>query len=698
MTLNNIISKLRKQNKGQYLMLGFCISLSVLLITSYALMYLGPTVQDFLPDGGDTRKLASLLMAVTAVGCTIFTLYASGLFFRYKSREYGVLLALGTTKKALKPLLYRELALLTAVSTVIGLVLAVPVSFGIWKLFELFLLSTDATVYHFGAQGFVVGITFCIVLAFLLFLAGSRFIRRSNIMDILREGQKTEMVKIIPSWTGKLGVILTVLGLFLGLGLPAIVARVFFISLPSMFNLTYLIALAGIYMVILSCVAQTSAGKNKEKYYNNLISISMMRFSARTTTKNMCVMALLLFCCLFASFFGMTYTTSTAIMEENASAFAFHFPADEKQITRDDISSLSDEYDMKITTYGEEEASNLVISYKQRDFEGSRYVTVDSKQAKLALFLPERGYRALTGQEVTVQPGSYKTVTPVNYKDDMWEFIDGLYEVYNPDTQQSFPLTFDGTVEYNAFSEMSRPFTYVLSDSDYQTMTGGLSSQYMERVIMFDVEDPERSYTFAKALETEYTAHTSSLSDVMGYYDAWEDRLAREKGETYGYGGSIGLAPSMEQPLYDWKYEPRLTPVIQQDFMQQISVYVMLCLYIFIIMLASIGIMTYVRSVTVASENKALFESLQKLGADSKYTQSILRKQLCKIFQYPAVIGCSIGWLYSLFMAIFNDVRLTVHELGDLGILAGIIALVCGYLYIVYRKACKKAEKIVGIL
>ena len=39
-------------------MLGFCISLSVLLITAFALMYLGPTVQNFLPDGGDTRKLA----------------------------------------------------------------------------------------------------------------------------------------------------------------------------------------------------------------------------------------------------------------------------------------------------------------------------------------------------------------------------------------------------------------------------------------------------------------------------------------------------------------------------------------------------------------------------------------------------------------------------------------------------------------
>ena len=124
MTLNKIFSKLRKQNKGQYIMLGFCITLSVLLVTAFALIYLGPTVQTILPQGGDTRKMATLLLFVTIAGCIIFTVYASGLFFRFKSREYGVLLALGTPKKALKPLLFRELAFLTGTCSIVG-----PVSY-----------------------------------------------------------------------------------------------------------------------------------------------------------------------------------------------------------------------------------------------------------------------------------------------------------------------------------------------------------------------------------------------------------------------------------------------------------------------------------------------------------------------------------------------------------------------------------------
>lgn len=87
MTISKVYSKLRKGGKGQYLLLSFCTFLSVLLITTFALMYFGPTVQNFLPEGGDTRKMASLLLAATALGCFVFTLYASGCFSATKAEN-----------------------------------------------------------------------------------------------------------------------------------------------------------------------------------------------------------------------------------------------------------------------------------------------------------------------------------------------------------------------------------------------------------------------------------------------------------------------------------------------------------------------------------------------------------------------------------------------------------------------------------
>ena len=304
MTISKIYTKLRKGSRGQYLLLAFCTFLSVLLISSFALMYFGPTVQNFLPEGGDTRKMASLLLLTTACGCFLFTVYASSLFFRNKSREYGILMALGMQKKTLRALLFRELSLITASASFLGLLCAAPVSYLIWKLFELFIISNAQMTYRFGVSGFLPGILFTLALAVMLGIAAGRFIRRSDLMDILRTRQKTEMIKEIKSWTFPAGLFLIAAGILLGAGVPQIAAKVFRVNLPGLLtNGFYILTLIGIYLVLLNIVAQSKAKKKKEKYYRNLVSISMMRFTAKQTTKSMCVIVLLLFVCCFASFY-----------------------------------------------------------------------------------------------------------------------------------------------------------------------------------------------------------------------------------------------------------------------------------------------------------------------------------------------------------------------------------------------------------
>ena len=300
MTISKIYTKLRKGSRGQYLLLAFCTFLSVLLISSFALMYFGPTVQNFLPEGGDTRKMASLLLLTTACGCFLFTVYASSLFFRNKSREYGILMALGMQKKTLRALLFKELSLITVSASFLGLLCAAPVSYLIWKLFELFIISNAQMTYRFGVSGFLPGILFTLALAVMLGIAAGRFIRRSDLMDILRTRQKTEMIKEIKSWTFPAGLFLIAAGILLGAGVPQIAAKVFRVNLPGLLtNGFYILTLIGIYLVLLNIVAQSKAKKKKEKYYKNLVSISMMRFTAKQTTKSMCVIVLLLFVCCF---------------------------------------------------------------------------------------------------------------------------------------------------------------------------------------------------------------------------------------------------------------------------------------------------------------------------------------------------------------------------------------------------------------
>ena len=695
--MNKIYKKLRKNTKGQYYLLSFCVFLSVLLVTSFSLMYFGPTVQAFLPEGGDTRKMASLLLGVTAVGCFVFTVYASGLFFRFKAKEYGILMALGTEKRQLKGLLFKELSVVTALSSFLGLLISVPASFLIWKLFELFIISNEQMTYRFGVVGFFPGILFACILAGVLGLAGRRFINRSDIMEILRTQQKTEMVKEIKSWTFPVGVVLTILGILLGAGLPQIAARVFGIGLPGIVNLFYLLSLVGIYFILLSAVAQSRTKKNRKKYYGNLVSISLMRFTAKATTKNMCVMTLLIFVCGFSAFYGMQYVLAGGgIDTENSKDFSLHYPVAEDQIGKEEIYDTAASYKIEVTDFTENVASNLVVSYRAKDFdeETSRYIEVYKDKEMAALFVSESDFEKLSGQDLAVEPGAYQTVTTTDYN-GFFEYEDGLQEVMNQNTGEIYPLTYGGSVESDILAPFSEPFAYVVGDEEYRKMTEGLDDAYKENIISFNEVNLEESYDFAKDLLAQYVERATDLSNHMGYWNIWAQKMADEAGEEYDYGDKINMTIDNNMLLGDWKYAPQFNIVTAQDRMQLISVYVMLSLYIFIISLSAVSVMAYVRSISVATDNKGLFESLTKLGADTRYKKNILKKQIARIVQYPGVIGCVLGFVFAFVMNFMNDGMINGVEAKALTILAGMLLGMGMILYAVYKYAMYKAEKIV---
>lgn len=699
MTRNKIFAKLRRKNKGQYGILAFCIFLSVLLLTAFALMYFGPTVQEFLPEGGDTRKLAILLLGATAVGCAIFTLYASILFFRYKSREYGIFLALGEQKKTLGTMLFKELALLTGAAAALGLLGAIPLSWLIWKLFESFLVSTEEMEYHFGIGGLLVGLVFAIILAILLGAAGRKFVKKTNVMDILRTQHQPEMVKKIPAWTFVAGMGMILGGLLLAMGLPRIFVHVFHVGPPFVLNLFYFLAVAGIYLVLLSIVGQNRKGKNRKKYYKNLVSVSLMRFSAKSTTRNMCVVVLLLFAGIFAVYYGLLYSDSAGYIDNGTTRdFVLHYPVQEKQVTKEEIRKLAGEYSVEIQDYTEGEGANLVITYKMTDYtEDNEYVTVTREKGKTALFFSGKTYQQLTGEDPGVAPGTYKTITEAGHQDNIWDFTDGLSEVSNPDTGTETGLTFGGTLEYNSLSDMSEPFAYVLNDKDYETLTEGIGQEWMEHLVFFDAADPEASYPFTRALYEEYVSRATDLSAHMGNYDRWEELQAKANGEEYMYGDKVEMDPEDTQLLVNWRYGPQFQILNSQEWMQFVGVYVMLCLYIFIITLSTVAIMTYVRGVSVGADNREVFVSLERLGADSEYRKKVLKAQLRKIFIYPTVLGCGVGLLFSIGMNYMNDGRLTAAELRSLMIVLGISLLIFLFLWAVYQAARRKGEKILGI-
>ena len=188
---------LRRKNRGQYALLAGCSFFSVLLITAYVCMMRSPTILSVLPEGGDSRKQVMMVFVLAVIGCAVFTAYAAGLFFRQKSRETGVFLALGATRRQLQREMGKELAVISLGSCAAGAALGGPLAWGVWQLFRLFLVDSQEMALSFDPRSYLLSMVFAAYVVGMLFFLGGRSIRRTNIIDIVQESHKSEPIRVV---------------------------------------------------------------------------------------------------------------------------------------------------------------------------------------------------------------------------------------------------------------------------------------------------------------------------------------------------------------------------------------------------------------------------------------------------------------------------------------------------------------------
>lgn len=167
---SQVTAALRRKSLGQYALLTLCCFVSVLLITAYASMMGSPTVLSVFPEGGDSRKQMTMIFVLAVLGCGVFTTYASGLFFRHKSRDVGILLALGASKDQLRRVLAGELALMSLSACALGALLGTPLAWFIWQGFRLLLVDSEEMALAFDPHAYLLALAFSLFVVVMLFV------------------------------------------------------------------------------------------------------------------------------------------------------------------------------------------------------------------------------------------------------------------------------------------------------------------------------------------------------------------------------------------------------------------------------------------------------------------------------------------------------------------------------------------------
>ncbi|MBI6873300.1 FtsX-like permease family protein [Clostridium aciditolerans] len=697
MTMNNIYSKLRSKNIKNYYMLIFCIILSIVLVASYAVMFFSSTVQEILPIGGDSMKQAYLIFGIAIVGCALFTTYASSIFFKYKNRETGILLSLGAKKSQIKKVLFIELSLIGFVSSLIGLTLSIPVSFGIWKLFQIFIIDIKEMVYKIGWPGLIYGIIFCILIIISIFIMGLKFINRTNIIDILNEHRKCEIVKDIKSWYGVVGSILIIVGMLLGYAIPQISIRYLNFRMPAIWNITFLLSAIGMYMLITYIIVYNKKGKNLKKYYKNIIPKSMMKFMGKQTVKNMCTISFLISGALFAAFYTpLNVSNLFYSLDNNPVDYSFHYKESENQIKKNEIYLLAQKHNVNITSYYEVPSISLIVNGINANFMDNGKITYTHiDKIGYSEFFSESDFNKISKQNVDVKPGEYLTIITPESLESIHERFNDLNKITNPVTNVSQKINYAGTITFQPFVKQGTT-KYVISDEDYKKYAKNLPIENFENFVLFNVKNPDKTYAFANDLKNEIIKRSSKAVAVSKFYDDYEKKLALEKGEKYYYE-SINLSSDNNLLFQDWKYYPSFNVLDRQDIIKNMSVFLMLFIYIAIICFTAVAIIAYTRSITIAINNKTLFNDLKNLGANNKYIEKCIKVQLKKIFTIPTVVGSTSIYLLFFFIVYGNSGSISPGEYAGLRINFLIMIVTGFFMYLVYRLSLRKIKKIIQI-
>ena len=704
-TFSQVYAALRRKNKGRYALLAGCSFFSVLLITAYACMMRAPTILSVLPEGGDSRKQVMMVFVLAVVGCAVFTAYAAGLFFRQKSRETGVFLALGATRRQLQTELGKELALISLCSCAAGAILGGPLAWGIWQLFRLFLVDSQEMVLSFDPEAYLLSLAFAAYAVVMLFLMGGRAVRRTNIIDIVQESHTSEPIREVKRWYGLLGIILVVVGALAGYLMPSFFIRILHWYAPTVVNAVfYLPALIGIYLMLLHTVVN---GWYKRHKYRDIIATSQMRFQGRQTVRNMLVMTLLIAGAYFAAFYAPMLSTNSAYSFESRPVdFEYHWRNDQDLPEQTEVEALAEEYGVDITSWQEVGAATLGgdgnISVEQDNGAlGTTYTTEYREVASGATFFSESAWNALTGQNIDLAPG-----TCANVLDDEGgsDYLSGgdVTVVTNMVTGESLPVTPAEPLCYTILLGC-----YVLDDTDYANLTAGLTDLWRESWVFFHVADVDASYPFAKALFNEIVDRSGDEVMQLDAYDLVAKTLAEEAGEPYDFDRenltAIGF-PAMNREDRDstefrnyWLYMPQFRVLDQNDFVTTMAVFLMLFIFIALICFAAVIVIAFTRCMTIALTNRRVYDDLRHLGAPNAYLFRSVKGQVSKVFLVPAMVGTAIISAFYVMIMYFNDNRFTPGEIAGMGTCAAVIVLLSLVLYGVYRFTRKSVCHSLGI-
>ncbi|MFQ6864244.1 ABC transporter permease [Blautia sp.] len=688
-TMKELEARLRRTDRKQAGLYLLCNFISLMLMTAYSALMFSPTVLNIFPEGGDSLRQLYMIFIMTLFGCTVFTVYAASLFFRKKSRQLGILMALGASRKTLAPGLFREVILLSGSSAFLGILAGFPFIMILWKLFRFFIVDNQYMVLNLDFSCLWIPLVFALLVLFCACLLAFVYLRKTDILDVIQEEHQNEPVRELGLWCGPVGIILLIGGAMLGYNFPT-----FYRDLTHRFPsallkvLCYSPVFAGLYMIMLHTVVNGWRFRRKNPW-KNIVARSMMKFQGKQTVNSLLVTTVLIAGGCFGIFYLPMLGTGTSMtIEQREYDYSWFWPSDQNLPSEEEIQTLAKEHKVQIADWKEcpylslAVDSNMMIDNDDGSFSWKYY-----EIASEGHFLSESDFNKISGQNLSVEPGEYYAVT--NKEETSYRIVDNSTRFTNMTTREVLPVSFKGFVH---FEQLGALYVGILDDGDFQKISQGLTPKWHGTMAFFNSKGKD-SHPFARAFYEKIVASFDDDSISTGLYDPVEYLMT--EGYTNDYFGTSyrNADERLDRSQLDsadfrmsWNYMPQFRVLDSKEQLNTFSVFMMTFLFIGIVCFTAALVISYTRCQTLALNNAYVFYDLKRLGASPEYLSRELRRQAGPVFKIPAVVGMSCMVLLYGMMLYANDNRYTQSEIAGFLVCLEVIAVIALLFYAVFLK------------
>lgn len=573
-------------------------------------------------------------------------IYASRFLIKRRSKEFGIYLTLGMSKRKISLILLLETFFIGVLSLGVGLLLGIAAS-QLTSVLVANMFDANLTNFHFvfSTSAFIKTLIYFGIIYLIVMIFNTIIISRQKLINLLSSGRRNEKIKLKNLWLCT--AVFIVAAIMLGTayyqvtaGLESLVEssdgpQILLVPIVMGVTATFLLfwSLSGILLRIFMSF--------KKVYYNKLNSFVLRQFSSKinTTVASMSLICLMLFVtiCVLGSALSINHTLHQAI-EEN-------LPVDVQVSSIGDsaigIENLYEREGIDINQYLED-----IVTYKKYVF--SNFAVVDGANQAINNASDGQGLaEEFSSTEEFVHVSDYNRVAKIFHLPEV-ELTNNEYaiianypqvvelrnkalasgkkiQIDNTILTPKYDKCIDGTIRL----EMSRlnVGVIIVPDSiDFNSNSNSNQRSY------------QREYLLANYKNSENIAETDAVLESI------DRRFFTENGED---------PDDPDAEIYYYDVETRQEIIDNNVGTSALVTFV--GLYLGIIFLISSAAVLALKELSESSDNRDKFTILRKIGTSNKMLNRALFWQIFIFFLFPLLIAI----LHSVFGLMFCNFLLS---------------------------------------